>query len=1155
MYICTDAWRAAIGLWNNHQHTHPLKAKPFPRTFLRIHTILPKPSLILVFCLIIFNILRCGDIHPNPGPNDTGKFNTAEFTFCNLNVRSILAVNDTGARIDHVEQEYSIDNHYDAITMTETKLGPHISDDNVALEGYHIYRKDRTRGGGGVCAYISNSIPTTRLTHLETDNSELFWLKLHFGPKTVYFGVCYRPPGQTALEKANFLFDLETQLDEILPLCRGPNQTVILTGDFNDRTKDWHSPHNESELGQELYNLLNSFNLQQLIKEPTRKDNLLDLLITNNPRLIINSGVLDPIHDLDHCTIFGKLNYNIKYNKPFRRTIWDYPAGDYVKLNDQLLQIPWGLVVGESDNVNDAVEMLTQLIKQCVNNCIPHKTIKIFTKDKSGMTPRVKQLFKTTRRLHKRAQRTNRQSDIDEHKEKRREAKLAWEQAQNKFYLDIENRLRNSENNSRNYWKIIKSIVCTKKTESIPCIVDGDRVATTNSEKAEILNTFFTAQSTIPPAPPDHQLPPFQYLTNSPQKIIQTTPYEVYKILTHLNPNKACGPDLISNKILRECAISLSEPLADLFNKSFNQGVFPQPWKHANVTPIFKKGDRQNKANYRPVSLLSNISKVQERIVFNCLYDHCSKNNLLTDKNSGFKPFDSTINRVIHLAHEIYQGLDSKQEALIVFLDISKAFDRVWHPGLLHKLREFGIAGELYDWLENYLSGRNQKVVIGGEESSTLYTNAGVPQGSILGPLLFLIFINDIVQVVENPLYLFADDASLIKIFSDINETITSINHDLEKLSQWAHMWRVTFNALKTVFMIISLRTRQHHVPPIPIVLNSIPLKQVQQERYLGIVLTSNMTWKEHINQTTAKASKKLGLLYNMKNKLSRQAKSRYYLSFIRPLLEYGNVIFDNCTAADSNSLEQVQRRAALWCTGAFRRSPTSLLLSDLGWDSLANRRKNAKIILMYKILNRLTPNYLTELIPPQVHQSTRYGLRNRSNFRIPFARTQLMKTSYIPATLYQWNILDPELRSCRTLTTFKLKLKSKFKIDPLCKIYSTSFGHCSTFHTQMRLGLSKLKDHLFTYNIIADPSCPYCPTGTRESTLHYILNCPAFAAPREEMFRCLRELLPAEIFRNNRKLLKILIHGNPSATLDINGQIFTIVHRYLSSTGRFSSN
>jgi ribonuclease P/MRP protein subunit RPP40 len=216
------------------------------------------------------------------------------------------------------------------------------------------------------------------------------------------------------------------------------------------------------------------------------------------------------------------------------------------------------------------------------------------------------------------------------------------------------------------------------------------------------------------------------------------------------------------------------------------------------------------------------------------------------------------------------------------------------------------------------LTGRNQKVVIGGDESSTKGTNAGVPQGSILGPLLFLIFINDIVDELENPMFLFADDATLMTFFKDIDVACASINRDLDRLSRWAEIWRVTFNLLKTVFMILS---KKLHIHRPRIIMNNTELKQVDEECYLGLILNSNISWKPHISKITCKASKKLGLLYKMRNKISRSALSKYYISFIRPVLEYGSVVFDNCTIFYAHSLEQVQRRAARFCTGAFKRA------------------------------------------------------------------------------------------------------------------------------------------------------------------------------------------------------------------------------------------
>jgi hypothetical protein len=228
-------------------------------------------------------------------------------------------------------------------------------------------------------------------------------------------------------------------------------------------------------------------------------------------------------------------------------------------------------------------------------------------------------------------------------------------------------------------------------------------------------------------------------------------------------------------------------------------------------------------------------------------------------------------------------------------------------------------------------------------------------------------------------------------------------------------------------------------------------------------------------------------------------------------------------------------------------------LLDDLGWDTLTNRRKNAKLILNFKILHDLTPRYLKDLIPQQVQTATAYTLRNRTNFRIPLFRTQLMKNSYIPATLRQWNALDPAIRNCNTLSSIKSKFK--FTPNPLSKLYSISIGPCSKYHTQIRLGLSKLKLHLFTHGIIPDPLCSNCPDVTKESPTHYLLECPAFAAEREEMFHGLRGLLPAQIISNNKKLLHCLIHGIDTLSFDCNKTIFRHVHDFILSTRRFSQD
>ncbi len=233
------------------------------------------------------------------------------------------------------------------------------------------------------------------------------------------------------------------------------------------------------------------------------------------------------------------------------------------------------------------------------------------------------------------------------------------------------------------------------------------------------------------------------------------------KLLKGLDISKATGPDGIGNRLLKECADSLAIPLTDIYNKSMNDMIFPSEWKLSHISPVYKKSFRHDKVNYRPVSLLACMSKPMECIVYNVMYNFFKSLGLLNARNSGFKEKDSTINQLIDLCNNIYKGLDEIKDVCLVFLDVSKAFDKVYHPALLHKLQCMGIGGNILAWIKSYLEERKVKVVLNGVSSESKPINASVPQGSILGPLLFLCYVNDIIDDLETLPYLFADDTSL----------------------------------------------------------------------------------------------------------------------------------------------------------------------------------------------------------------------------------------------------------------------------------------------------------------------------------------------------------------------------------------------------------
>ena len=351
-----------------------------------------------------------------------------------------------------------------------------------------------------------------------------------------------------------------------------------------------------------------------------------------------------------------------------------------------------------------------------------------------------------------------------------------------------------------------------------------------------MLNEYFSSQTAIDDINKQlPYLPPAQHVLES----IVITDQDVYDVLSHLDATKACGPDLISPRLLKEGASILAHPFSIIFNRSLRQGYFPFVWKDANLTPIHKKDDRSLPSIFRPISLLSQTSKAMERCVHKYLCNYVVSNQILTPLQSGFVSGDSTTFQLIHTYHHFCQAVDSGKEVRAVFCDISKAFYRVWHRGLLHKLSGIGCSEPILKWFSSYLTGRGQRVVLNGQTSDWASVLARVPQGSILGPLLFLIYINDIVTNIGCSIRLFADDTSLYIVVECPNTAAKLLNADLETTFKWANDWLVTFNANKTLSMIIS-RKLYPVLHPL-LFMNDIMLKETDMHKHLGLLFTKHV--------------------------------------------------------------------------------------------------------------------------------------------------------------------------------------------------------------------------------------------------------------------------------------------------------------------------
>jgi len=332
---------------------------------------------------------------------------------------------------------------------------------------------------------------------------------------------------------------------------------------------------------------------------------------------------------------------------------------------------------------------------------------------------------------------------------------------------------------------------------------------------------------------------------------------------------KACGPDGINNKLLVEASHELSQPLCDLFNMSLSSSTVPYDWKTSNVCAILKKGDVSIPSNYRPISLLNTMEKVLERIIFKHEFNFLRDTNFFTRFQSGFMPGDSTVNQLTYLNNTFCKALDDGLEVRVVFFDISEAFDKVWHSGLILKLKRAGIKDKLLNWFSNYLYQRRQRVVVPGASSSLAEIKAGVPQGSILGPLLFLVYINDIVNDIQAHINLFADDTSLFVVVDNPNSAAAVLERDIDKIAKWADTWLVKFNPLKSESLVISRkRDKPYHAP---INMYDTPIPEVNSHTHLGIILSNDGSWHQHIECIKLKAWSRVNLLKKLRFRLDRR--------------------------------------------------------------------------------------------------------------------------------------------------------------------------------------------------------------------------------------------------------------------------------------------
>ena len=582
--------------------------------------------------------------------------------------------------------------------------------------------------------------------------------------------------------------------------------------------------------------------------------------------------------------------------------------------------------------------------------------------------------------------------------------------------------------NPKRFWSILKT---KSKSRSIPDHITMEATTGVNAqaahnqahrcsadsplEIANLFNTYFASvfsrgeasetYNTAVPEPTTCQL--------------TLTVGGVQTILESLDVTKATGPDGIPAKLLKETASVIAPSLCKLFNKSLNTGVLPQEWKEANIVPVFKKGDHEHTENYRPISLLSLVSKVLERCVLNSLKDQLY--NTISSCQHGFISGKSCTSNLLEVLDHIGSLLDNGEQIDVVYMDMSKAFDKVSHGRLLHKLREFGCGGTLLQWFSSYLTDRRQRVTVAGVTSDPLPVGSGVPQGSILGPALFLLFVNDLPDAVESSdVAMFADDTKIYKKIKSQDDA-SLLQSDINRLHVWSSASGLLFNETKCKTQRITRKLR-------PVVstysLNNTELASVNAERDLGVWVSNNLNWNKQVLDQTARANRLLGYIKrNTRFIQSVSVRRTLYLTLVSAHLVYAAQIWTPQSIELISRIERIQRRATKYILKLpFLTTVTySLRLQTLSLLPITYWHEYLDMVFFFKMTHGLVLVKSNLLPVPRCTRPTRSTSSNIVKYTVRHCKTSTYQKSYIIRTTRIWNALADELNlNMDKLNSFK---------------------------------------------------------------------------------------------------------------------------------------
>ena len=890
------------------------------------------------------------------------------------------------------------DEQPDILGISETWLNSSISESELNFEGYTVFRKDRDdvvkHRGGGVALYIRNILnPVYRPDICRNLFPEIVFLNINCGGENTLIGVCYRPPDSQTVNDEAF-FEILTELG---------NQTFVLMGDFNFSEIQWDK-RNKIDRTHKFIRCLDNNYLSQVVNKPSRNRNFLDLIICSDENLVRNLSVDEPFESSDHQMIRFKLLSKAS-NKTKNIKIYEYFKADYNEIREHIRHCGWD-ALNSSDDINEIwSKVKTDLLE------VRNKFIKIKGKQKA------------------KAKWATKKSDTLRKKKKEAWCEYASSGGDNKLYEDYQRKLKlstlenqrarrkferrladNIKNNSKSFYSYVSSKSRSNKKVG-PLKGENGELTSNNNETAQCLNKYFCTVFTKEnlnnlPTPPLF----FNGMNEDALFKLYLDEDTVLSKLSKINVNKSTGPDEIHAKLVYELRNELVGPITRLFNLSLVRGEVPQDWRDANVSPIHKKGNRDLAENYRPVSLTCILGKILEGFIKTAIVDHLERFQLLKDSQHGFRSGRSCLTNLLEFFDIVTKKLDEEGDVDLIYLDFAKAFDKVPHRRLLTKLYAHGVRGSILNWVENWLNNRRQRVCVDGDFSGWVGVTSGVPQGSVLGPVLFLIYINDIDIGLLSKIGKFADDS---KLLNNVDSCIgvEEIRSDLRKLEKWADEWQMQFNVDKC--SVIHLGRNN------PVNKYSLYNKEIAssiKERDLGVIIDKSLKFSEQCNKAAKSANMTLGMI--KRNVVSRDKDIivKLYKALVRPKLDYCVQAWRPYLKKDIENLEKVQRRATKLisqCRGLSYHDR----LKITGLTTLEERRNRGDMLEVFKTIKGINKLDYTNLFRLSNNTNTRGHTLKLAKVR---PRLDCRKHFFSCRVINRWNSLPQQVVEAETVNSFK---------------------------------------------------------------------------------------------------------------------------------------